>query len=162
MILTLNEATGKAPNALGNAAGRLLVEQTAKFLDLGLVIDGDTGGNGYQLAAGAEVSLATIPLISDCEWVRYIQVFWKNGNIVGEFRPHRFADEAMTIDSLSATSLAELSEFGASTGWTTTFFGPAVSTPCATVGLLGRFAKLSYKNYGASAANVYMRIVLFG
>lgn len=162
MVLTLNEATGKAQNALGNAAGRLLVEQTTKYLDLGLVINGDTGGNGNQLAAGAEVSLATIPLISDCEWVRYIQVFWKNSNILGEFRPHRFADAAMTIDSLGATSLMELSEFGASTGWATTFFGPAIVSPTAIVGLLGRFAKLSYKNNGVSAANVYMRIVLFG
>lgn len=135
-----------------NTAGDA-IRVSPKFLDLGQIINGDVGGNGYQIAAGALVSAATMPLIKDCEWCRFVEVFYKNSGIIGELQFHRYVDETLAIDTLNGTMVLNVN----------TTYAVAFTTPATPqTSMPGRFAKLLYKNTGASAANIYMRVILYG
>ncbi len=153
MILTLNESTGKAQNAKGNSAGHLLVEQTSKYLDLGILVDGYEDHNGWQLAAGA---IAIVPAINNLEWVRNIVLFFKGpSGGSADIRMFRINTDGVMAEPLTGVSLGCF-------GYYVSYVMSPNTGMNSTSGILGKSAKLTVKNNGASAADFFLSAQLLG
>lgn len=150
MITAVDNDTGQERNIFSNGNGELCVEQTPKYLDLGLVVNGDAGGNGHQLAAGA---VATVPVVDNVEWVRNIIVMYKSP--AAELHINRINTDGLQAAPANPPPLGATSEYISYTVSPTEGLGTAS-------GLLGKSAIITIKNTSAAAADCWLAVQLLG
>ena len=147
MITALNEDTNLVQDVTTTGDGRLRVEITPRYLDMGLVVNGDEGGNGYEIAAGA---YTTPVVLTDLDWARYALYFYKS-NSTGTLYQARVDSDGNASEVEAVVS----NVFSAATG---NWRDSVISSPplCSTS------IKLRLKNTSSSVDNYWLKAAFFG
>jgi hypothetical protein len=153
-MIALNETTKNAQSVMANSSGRMLVESTAKYRNLGLVVSGAAGGNGYQLAAGADAVVSTL---EDVEWVRYLTFICKGSAEKLAVLVRRISP---TDDTINGATLS--SDITGTNAWVTTALSPNSYGWGGGTSQLGKKAKITVRNTGTGAANFWLHAELMG
>lgn len=147
MITALNEDTNLVQDVTTTGDGRLRVEVTSRYEDLGLLVDGGEGGNGYEIAAGA---YTTPVVLTDLEWAKYTLYFYKS-NSTGALYMAR-------IDAEANVSEVEATISNVFTNATGNWRDAVITAPL----LCSLSIQLRLKNTSSSVGNYWLKAAFFG
>ncbi|MCE5322061.1 hypothetical protein LLG46_01960 [bacterium] len=147
MITALNEDTNLVQDVTTTGDGRLRVEVTSRYAGMRSLVDGNEGGNGYTIAAGA---YTTPVVITDLAWTRYALYFYKS-NSTGTLYLSRIDDEGNVSEVEGTIS----NVFSVASGY---WRDMLTTSPI----LCSESIQLRIKNTGSSAGDYWLKIAFFG